>query len=530
MNAASPTTTQRFAVSQPIALMTGDASGAVLDNLSLAGAEATGLNASGATSGKAPGTVGANVFDARLTDADFRGAFLRGVSLNHSRFDGAKFSGATWLNVDAETASFRGAQLGGLNGSGSKVDFADFTGANLDGSPFQKSALEWATLCHTTLPGGFPPGAGDRDCRAQTDPGPTAANNPFVVIDNASFRRLLGHPSVEIRATITWNAPGIESYGMSIGDVRVVAIDGSTGLPTTIDSRSLDLSPTTTTTTYNHTIRVRPDHVDEDRKLLKALNRGNRVVLTATQHPPLPRLPAKTNRSYVTVHTMQSGPGRGRVGMRDCSNLALTAQPPRPPPPAPQGYDFCDLPGAVLTQAKLSGSMRKADLTGAELGDAGLSGMLFDGAAIGGVVARGANFNSVHMMGAFAPRLTMPGPGSEIDKAFMLGARLDDADFAGARLLQPHFAAASLRGANFSHAIFDAVDLGFARLPKAKLDHVKTEGLPSTLFLANLTGATLAGSDWDGDEIGERPWQWATLCDTTMPAGVIVSGDRDCPR
>jgi hypothetical protein len=41
--------------------------------------------------------------------------------------------------------------------------------------------------------------------------------------------------------------------------------------------------------------------------------------------------------------------------------------------------------------------------------------------------------------------------------------------------------------------------------------------------------ATLAGPDWD-DEMDERPWIWATLCGTIMPAGVNVSGDRDCPR
>jgi uncharacterized protein YjbI with pentapeptide repeats len=93
-----------------------------------------------------------------------------------------------------------------------------------------------------------------------------------------------------------------------------------------------------------------------------------------------------------------------------------------------------------------------------------------------------------------------------------------------------------LRRATFSRGTFDKVDLGFARLAKAKLDGVTartpTGKRRTSLFLANLTGATLAGSDsdWDGDEAGERPWQWATLCDTIMPAGATVSGDRDCPR
>lgn len=511
-----------------------DVTHAVLDNVSLAGAEAAALNATGATSGKGAGTVGANVFDARLTDANFSEAVLDRVSLVHSRFDGANFSGATWNAVIADTASFRGANLAGLNGSvmckmcGSTVYFADFTDAHLKGSPVQKFELEWATLCHTKLPDSFPSGAGDRDCRTQIDPGPSPAANPYVVIDNASLQRLPG-PSggVKIRATITWNAPGTKYFGMTAGDVRVVAVDGSTGLPTPIDSSSVDLSPTTTPTIYDHTVT---DRTAADRVKLAALNPGNRVVLTATQHQPRPREASKkTDRSYVTVHTLQPGPGRGRVGMRDCSNIVLKATPP-----TPDQYDFCDLPGAVLKQAKLSGSMRKADLTGAELGDAEMSGMSLDGAAMGGAIATGADFDSVSMIDAFAPRLTMPH--TLISRARLEEARLDEADFAGAKLIDTKLATSSLRRATFSDAMFDGVDLGFARLPKANLDGVEapprdsTPGRPSSLFLANLTQATLKGSRWANNGAGETPFRWPTLCDTILPAGVDVDGNRDCPR
>ena len=98
------------------------------------------------------------------------------------------------------------------------------------------------------------------------------------------------------------------------------------------------------------------------------------------------------------------------------------------------------------------------------------------------------------------------------------------------------FAAASLRRAVFSDATFDKVDLGYAGLAKAHLDHVdarthdRVQARRSSLFLADLTGATLAGSQWDNDEAGDAPWEWATLCDTIMPAHAIASGDRDCPR
>jgi uncharacterized protein YjbI with pentapeptide repeats len=499
-----------------------DATRAVLDNLSLAGAEATGLIARDATSARLEGTAGADIFDARLTDADFRGALLNGVSLNHSRFDGADFRGATWDAVTADTARFRGADLRGLKRGlkelGSSVYFADFTDAKLQGAYLSDIDLAWATLCRTLMPDGKPPEGEDRDCRASTDRGPTPAAHPYVVVVDASLERQQGQAT--ITGTIRWNATAI-GFGMSAGSVRAVAIDGSTGRPTTVGAVSIpeDLPKTTR---FNATIT--------DRRLLAALNRGNRVVLTATQRPPLPsRASDRTTGSYVTVDTLQPGPGRGRVGSRDCSDVVLSATTP----PA-GGYDFCDLPGAVLTQAALSGPMHDADLTGAKLGGAGLDGIVFDGAAMGGVLATGADFNGVSMIQAFAPRLRMQK--TLIRSAQLRAASLDDADFTGATISDTTFATAPLRRATFSDATFDKVDLGYARLAKAKLDRVVAvssdphRGRRSSLFLADLTGATLKGSEWDNDEAGDRPWQWATLCDTILPADAVVSGDRDCPR
>jgi uncharacterized protein YjbI with pentapeptide repeats len=138
------------------------------------------------------------------------------------------------------------------------------------------------------------------------------------------------------------------------------------------------------------------------------------------------------------------------------------------------------------------------------------------------------------MIAASAPRLTMP---TTLIRGAQLGAdSLDDADFKGSTISDTTFAAASLRRATFSDATFDKVDLGFAQLPKAKLDrvnavsHDRRRDRRSSLFLADLTGATLKGSQWEDDEAGERPWEWATLCDTILPADATVSGDRDCPR
>lgn len=99
------------------------------------------------------------------------------------------------------------------------------------------------------------------------------------------------------------------------------------------------------------------------------------------------------------------------------------------------------------------------------------------------------------------------------------------------------FAAASLRRANFSDAKLVHVDLAYTDLPGARLDHVSAlspdpkHPTNSSLFLADLTGATLEDSHWDREESGDIPWQWATLCDTTLPVdpGPGIDGNRDCP-
>jgi uncharacterized protein YjbI with pentapeptide repeats len=494
-----------------------DAANAVLDNLSLAGVEATGLDAQGATSDRAKGTAGANIFDARLTDANFQGALLNGVSLDHSDLDGADFRDATWNAVEAETASFRGADLSGLKGVGSSVYFADLTDAKLQGAPFTPPDLAWATLCHTQMPEAGSKALEDRDCRAKVEPERKPLPGGKVAID-ASLQRSPGKAT--IKATVGWNTAAI-TIGKSAGDLRLVAIDGSTGLPTTLATKSI-AQGLTGTTEFEATI------TDPDQ--LSVLGRGNRIVLTATQHPPLPTARgALTNGSYVTVDTLQAGPGRGRVGSRDCSDLLIG-----PTAPGPDGYDFCDLAGAVLTRASLSGPMQEVDLSGVVLGDAKLNGIVFDGAALSGAVMTGAEMASVSMVAASAPRLTLPKTLLRSPK--LRAADLDGADFAGDTISDGTFAASSLRRAKFSDATFDKVDLGYARLAGADLARVEAlspdprRPRRSSLFLADLTGATLAGSEWADDEAGERPWQWATLCDTRLPADATVSGDRDCPR
>lgn len=490
-----------------------DVRGAILDNLSLAGAEATGLDARDATSDKKQGSAGANVFDARLAGANFEGAVLNGVSFNHSRLDRANFHGATWTSVEANTASLRGADLTGLKGFGSTVYLTDFGDAKLGGAPFTSADLEWAYLCHTGMPDGKT--VEDRDCRSDVDPGPKPVAGRKVAVAGALEPKGGG---ALVSATVTWSRAGINA-GMTAGDVRAVAIDARTGVPTRLGSLTIAGGLPATS-------RFEAEVTDPDD--LAALARGNRVVVTATQHPPLPRS-GQTNGSYVTVDTVQPGPGRGRVGSRDCSDLLLGV-----PAPAVGGYNFCDLAGAVLTRAKLSGAIREVDLSGASLDRAELNGAILDAGALGGADLTGAELEKVSLIGASAPRVKLPR--TALRQSQWRAADLDEANLSGDTISDSTFAASSLRRADLGDATLGKVDLAYTDLTAAHLGGVEAAGTDggrprrSSLFLADLTGADLSGSRWNDDESGERPWTWATLCATTLPADATVSGNRDCLR
>jgi uncharacterized protein YjbI with pentapeptide repeats len=492
-----------------------DVSKADLTNVSLAGAEATGLDARGAASDPKEGTGGGNFFDTNLAGANFHDAVLNGVSLNHADLDGSDFGDAVWTSVDASTASFRDADLRDLrnpNQAISRVPFADFTGADLRGAALTPLDLTWAYLCRTAMPDGSAEAREDRDCKAKEEKRPEPAADPAVVVDGSLKR---GEGEATVRATIHWDAG--ETARLSVGDLRLVAVDGKTDVPTPLASQTIKGVPATST--YEVTI--------SNGALLEAMRHGNRVVLTATQHPPLPESKtARTKRSYVAVDTLQVGPGRGRVGSRDCSGLPLTSEPE-----AGVSYAFCDLVGAVLPQASLAGPMQDVDLTGADLTNANLGGVTFDGAAMGGATVSGAELGGASLIAVTAPRLNARK--TRIDSVQLRADDLDDANFEASVIGESTFAASTLRRANFHEADFVHVDLGLTNLAGAHLDGVDAgspgQDNPNSLFLDDLTGATLADSTWADDEEGNRPWTWATLCRTAMPPGVD-GGDRDCPR
>ena len=68
------------------------------------------------------------------------------------------------------------------------------------------------------------------------------------------------------------------------------------------------------------------------------------------------------------------------------------------------------------------------------------------------------------------------------------------------------------------------VDLAYTGLVRGDLSHV--EAKQTSLFLSDLTDATLRGSSWGPDEEGRDPPGSAFLCRTTLENGDLSR--RDC--
>jgi uncharacterized protein YjbI with pentapeptide repeats len=491
-----------------------DMSGATIDNLSLAQAEATGLVAQRVKSVKPQdaGTewAGANLFHANLVRADFSLSTLNNVSVSRARLDRSDFHGSTWgydgdqgLAMIAEEASLRGADLRNVVAFGTRFGLADLTGATLNGANFQAAELEPATLCHTKTD----LGEIDTGCPDQPRPKPVT---PLVAVDGSLDRE---DGKVAIEGTVRWNDLGRRTFGMTAGDVRVVAVDATTGRAREIYRRSVPVVGDTTTV---------PRRVIADAGKLRWLKPGNRVVLTATQHQP-EDLPGPSLRSYVTVDELAAGPGRGRVGNVDCADRPVVA-----------GTAFmasCDLAGAVLTHAQLSGTpMTMVDLSGAVLARAILDGVVLDGAAMGSVDAPRVSLLGTRLVNVTAPGIDLSG--ARIN-GNLRAATFDGADFSRSRVSSTTFAGTPMRGASFRGAIFDGqvdsgVDLAYTDLRKADLGVLEVDA-PSSLFMADLTHATLKGpAKWPADTSGQIPWTWSVQCDTTLPSGEVL--DRDCPK
>jgi uncharacterized protein YjbI with pentapeptide repeats len=496
-----------------------DLTEADISNVSMVRTEAHDLTAVEAVSDPEQGTAGADLFAADLARADFARATLNGVSFGRSTLTGARFANASWEAVEAEGADFRGANLRDVRPSSAgaaiapKLTFADLAEADLRGAAFLPTDLTWSILCHTPMPSADQDGASDRDCRAKVDPGPTPVAQPLVEV-YGNLRHLTRPAAAAIVGTVRWNTEARDPAGANLraGDIRVVAIDARTGLATTIATRHLDEVPAVSGIVLSI----------GDARRLAALERGNRVVLTATQHAyRADRDPATTSLSYVTVDTLQAGPGRGRVGSRDCSD-----QPIAPGGTTAIGYDFCDLAGATLDQAELTGApMHDVDLSGASMRSSHVHGVILDGSALTSVQADGATFESVTAVEAAGRGMSLAG--GSLDGSQWRMATLRDADFSGTEISGTTFAATPLPGAVFTKARLVKDDLAYTDLGDARLDGMTVQR-ENSLFMADLTGATLKGPLWPRDEDGNVPWDWSIQCGTTLPPDRL--SDRDCPR
>jgi uncharacterized protein YjbI with pentapeptide repeats len=337
------------------------------------------------------------------------------------------------------------------------------------------------------------------------------AATPFVRVE-AKLERP-SQKATRIVALIRWNADGIDS-GMTAGDLRAVAVSTHTVAPTLLAKSFTALSSGGAAEPRRVVFTI------TGRDKLAALRRGNRVVLTATQHGPVgdPPVPASSRRSYVTVAQLQRGPKRGRVGSADCSDR------PVGPEAGAGALRYCDLVGASLAGADLSSTdMHMADLTGAGLRSAGLASAILDGGRLAGVDASGAVIRDTSMVAILAPKLTIRA--TKVGKDNLYGASLNGSDFSHSTFEDAAFTAAELDGrTSFADTTLIHVDLAFARLVGSDFRRAELER--TSLFFANLTGATLLGATLTEPEEGGDPLVWAEVCRTTLPDGSVSK--RDC--
>ena len=203
-----------------------DASGAKVDRVSLAGAEARGFFAQATT------IESSDFFDTDLDRARFEGSTFLGTSMARARLERAQFDGAEIVAADMKVARLVGADLHDATLQADVLYFADLTEATLRGATLVSDTVEsltaWATLCRTTLPDGS---KSDRDCTEGRAPDPKPAGKPFVEVKADLDRARAG---MQITGRIDWSSEGVSTYRMTRGVVRVVVIDGRTGLPTVL--------------------------------------------------------------------------------------------------------------------------------------------------------------------------------------------------------------------------------------------------------------------------------------------------------
>ncbi len=364
-------------------------------------------------------------------------------------------------------------------------------------------AAGWTTASGASV---RPPVAGSNATVGPNGPGDGVVS--LVPISGASLQ--VAPARAVITATVGWNAASA-SAGMTIGDVRVVAVNAVTRLPVTIAARTTQ-GVGGTPVRYQFTVK--------SPTLIRDLAFGNRVAFTATQHDPLAQF---TPESDITVAQLQAGPSRGPVGRLDCSDVPFGAG-------VSPSYVSCDFTGAVLTDALVSDEqhrtdLRQADFTGAAMEFASVVNANMAGASLAGVDLSHAELMTTSAAGSFSPGLVDVNSFLNNDNFFKADLAL--ANFSGSVFGDESttFAAADLQGAVFSGAHLEVVELSFANATASDFQNVTgptIEGDVLGLTFVDFTRATLFHESF----IPPSELRWVILCHTVLRDGSI--SDRDC--
>ena len=172
-----------------------------------------------------------------------------------------------------------------------------------------------------------------------------------------------------------------------------------------------------------------------------------------------------------------------------------------------------DLTGADLTGAKLKGAdLIGADLTGAILSYANLANANLTEANLTGAKLEGAALNDANLAGATLN-------GADLYEAGLNGANLIGANLSSAKLTRANLSGANLSGANLSGANLSGASLTRTALSGADLTRATLTGANLTgaylddaiLYRANLSGADLTDADLSGANLTSANLDDATL-------------------
>ncbi|UGS37529.1 pentapeptide repeat-containing protein [Capillimicrobium parvum] len=349
---------------------------------------------------------------------------------------------------------------------------------------------------------------------------------PFVRIDDAKLTPT--RDGGKITATVTWNQDAArDERELGIGELRAVAVSATGHTPTLLKAAD----PYADIADHPQQKDVTLEFSGADERA--AIRRGNRVVLTASQHSETPGWPL----AYVTVATIRSFvTPQDRIGRKDCSDIAV----------AP-GADlsWCDLVGADLDDVVVSDRyprskvtrMLVADLTGATMRRARLTGDSVAGGRLNGADMSGATIDNLSLAQAEATGLIAQRVKSI--KPQDAGTEWSGANMFHASLVRADFSLSTLNNVSVSRARLDKSDLhgstwGYsgdeglamiaeeASLRGADLRNVVAFG--TRFGLADLTDAMLDGANFQAAELA-----LATLCHTKTDLGEIDTGCPDQP-